>query len=666
MRFRIPALRSPHRRFLLGLGLGVLASAAVALVTSLGYFSGYQGTALDLFFWAQGRARAPEIVLVGIDDAAFQRLNERQPLPRDYLAGLVRGLRKSGARAIGMDVDLRRPTDAADDRALAAAIVGGPGEPGGQVVLARTLTAVPTAEGGVVFRPSRLYDPALERVSGFAEVPRDEDGYFRRIPLAIPLEGGQFLPSFVLAILAHLGAQSPEALTQALAGPEPIALVLPEWDEPRGKSGGTSPLRFFRDDDWKINFIGPAGSFLTVASDAVYQLGISDSPVAQDNPFRDRIVLIGATFIESRDAYPTPSGLMNGVEIHANILHSLLSRSQIRPIAWGTSLLLQFALCLALSALFVVMRPTYALLVSLGTAALAAFALTLSAGFSGGFWIDFLTPILAVRLGSTLHDSLERRRIQRSFHQYVGREVVERIYRDDRSLRGQRRIVTVLFTDLRDFTTLSETMAADQVAQQLNEYFPMMVEAVLQQRGVVNDFIGDAVMAIYGAPMDNPEHALDAVRTGLRMQVGLEALNAGWEARGLPTLRMGIGIHTGTVFAGNVGSAERTKYTVVGDAVNVGARVEGLNKELHTTLLITGDTYATVKDWVQVKDRGEMKVKGRQQAVPVYEVLALTEDAGDFTRRSRWAGDGGSSWWSWGSWCRRKAPPPKVETPSRS
>ena len=193
--------------------------------------------------------------------------------------------------------------------------------------------------------------------------------------------------------------------------------------------------------------------------------------------------------------------------------------------------------------------------------------------------------------------------------------MVERIYRDDRSLRGQRRVVTVLFTDLRDFTTLSETMAADRVAQQLNEYFPMMVEAVLRQRGVVNDFIGDAVMAIYGAPMDNPEHALDAVRTGLLMQVGLEALNAGWEARGLPTLRMGIGIHTGTVFAGNVGSAERTKYTVVGDAVNVGARVEGLNKELHTTLLITGDTYAAVKDLDTGqgarRDEGEGAATGR-------------------------------------------------------
>jgi adenylate cyclase len=209
-------------------------------------------------------------------------------------------------------------------------------------------------------------------------------------------------------------------------------------------------------------------------------------------------------------------------------------------------------------------------------------------------------------------------------------------------------------------------MAADQVAQQLNEYFPMMVEAVLQQRGVVNDFIGDAVMAVYGAPMDNPEHPLDAVRTGIQMQAGLDALNAAWNARGLPTLRMGIGIHTGSVFAGNVGSAKRMKYTVVGDAVNVAARVEGLNKELRTTLLITGDTYAAVKDWVQVKDCGEMKVKGRHQAVPVYEVLALAEDAVDFTRRSRWSGDGGSSWWSWGSWRQRKAPPLKVETPSQS
>jgi adenylate cyclase len=223
-----------------------------------------------------------------------------------------------------------------------------------------------------------------------------------------------------------------------------------------------------------------------------------------------------------------------------------------------------------------------------------------------------------------------------------------------------------MFTDLRDFTTLSEAMAADQVARQLNEYFPMMVEAVQQHRGIVNDFIGDAVMAVYGAPMDNPEHALDAVRTARKMQAGLAALNDEWEARGLATLKMGIGIHTGTVFAGNVGSPKRKKYTVVGDAVNVAARVEGLNKELHTTLLITGETYAAVKDRVEVNDCGELKVKGRQHAVRVYEVLALTDAVEGLQRRRRWVGDGGSSWGPWLFWRRREATPRPPETPSPS
>ena len=647
------------------MALGFLASAVVAAATSLGYFSGYQGKALDLYFWLQGRTRAPEIVLVAIDDAAFQRLNERQPLPRNYLAGLIRGLRKSGARLIGLDVDLRRPTIPADDRELGTAIRGSSGDPVVPVVVARTLTPVPAPGGEVRFRPRQLYDPALEADSGFAEVPKDEDGFFRRIPLAVPLPDGQFFPSLSLALLARLGGQDIAALARRLSGPEPIELSLPEWDEARGKLMHDSPLRFFRDDDWKINFTGPAGSFLTINSDAVYQLGASNQEIARDNPLRDRIALIGATFAESRDAYPTPYGIMSGVEIHASILHTLLTRSQIQPIAWGSSLLLQFGLCLALSALFAVVRPNRALLGSFAGAALLTAGLSTWTVVQHSYWFDFLTPILAIRLSSSLHDAMERRRIRHSFHQYVGREVANRIYLDDPALAGQRRTVSIMFTDLRDFTTLSETIPADQVAQQLNEYFPMMVEAIQAYRGIVNDFIGDAVMAVYGAPTDNPEHALDAVRTGRRMQAGLAALNAEWKARGLPTLKMGIGIHTGTVFAGNVGSPNRKKYTVVGDAVNVAARVEGLNKDLHTTFLITGDTYAAVTDRVEAKDCGEVKVKGRSQAVKVFEVLALKEIAeGPQRRHLLWARDAGSSWGSWLFWRRRRPLPRPPATPS--
>jgi adenylate cyclase len=664
--FRLPELRSRQRRFLLGLTLGFLTSVGVAAATSLGYFSGYQGKALDLYFWAQGRMRGPEIVLVVIDDAAFQRLNERQPIPRDYLAAVIRGLRKSGARLIGLDVDLRRPTIPADDRALIAAIGGTPGDPPVPVVVARTLVALPASGGEVHFRPRPLYDPSLEATCGFAEVPKDDDGFFRRIPLVVPLPDGQVFPSLSLAMLARLGGLDGPALARTLAGPEPIELSLPMWDEPRGRLTDRASLRFFRDGDWKINFIGPARSFLTISSDAVYQLGNSDQEIARDNPLRDRIVLVGATFEESREAFPTPHGIMPGVEIHANILHTLLTRSQIQPVAWGASLILQFILCLALSTLFTVIRPNRALLFSLGGAALATIVLHISTATAASYWFDFLTPILAMRGSSTLHDAMERRRIRESFHQYIGREVADRVYEDDRSLAGQRRTVSIMLTDLRDFTTLSEAMAADQVARQLNEYFPMVVEAVQRHRGIIHDFIGDAVMAVYGAPLDNPEHALDAVRTAQEMQAGLAALNTEWEARGIPALKMGIGVHTGTVFAGNVGAPTRKKYAVVGDVVNVAARVEGLNKDLHTTFLITDETYAAVKDWVEARDCGELKVKGRHQPVKVFEVLALTETPEGPKRRRLWARDGGSSCGPW-SFRRRRAPSARpAETPPPS
>ncbi len=153
-------------------------------------------------------------------------------------------------------------------------------------------------------------------------------------------------------------------------------------------------------------------------------------------------------------------------------------------------------------------------------------------------------------------------------------------------------------------------------------------EPVQRHRGIIIDFVGDAVLAVYGAPLENPAHALDAVRTGLATQAGLVALNARWQARGLPTLKMGIGIHTGSVFAGNVGAPDRIKYAVIGDTVNVAARVEGLNKELGTAFLITEDTYAILPGRVQVGDRGEMKVKGRHRPVRVYEVFSLADPAG--------------------------------------
>jgi adenylate cyclase len=628
MPLKLPSLQTRDRRFLLGLAVGFIASLGAALAMSRGYFFDNQAKALDVFFWLRGQTRAPEIVLVAIDDAAFQRMNERQPLSRAYLAAVVRGLRKSGARLIVMDIDLRRSTVPAEDRALAAAIRGAPGDVAGPVVVARTLRSTRTKDGETRYRLAPLYDAALENASGFAEVPRDDDGFFRRIPLTVPLENGGVAGSVALVALARLGGLGSDQLARQLAGPEPIELSLPAWDEARGERREASPLRFFRDDDWKINFVGPAGSFLTIASDAVYPLGVSQQPAAQDNPFRDRIVLIGASFTESRDAFPTPRGLMYGLEIHANILHSLLSRSQIQPIAWRPSLLLQFVLCVTIAWLFAVTGANKALVISLAAAGLILFGVNFLSLARGPFWYDFLTPILAIRVGCQWHDVMERRRIRQSFHQHVGQEVADRIYRDDPSLSGECRAATIMFVNLHDFTALAEALPPDHLSRHLNEYFSLVAERVEQHRGLIVDFVGDVAMAIYGGPADNEAHALDAVRTALQLRDELSELRTRWEAQGLPASWVGFGIHTGTVFAGSVGSATRMKYTVLGDAVNVASLVEDLNAELQTALLITKDTYAAVQGRVNAVDRGAMKLNGRRQAVEVYEVLPLAE--GDY------------------------------------
>ncbi|MEW6410226.1 MAG: adenylate/guanylate cyclase domain-containing protein, partial [Nitrospirota bacterium] len=220
-------------------------------------------------------------------------------------------------------------------------------------------------------------------------------------------------------------------------------------------------------------------------------------------------------------------------------------------------------------------------------------------------------------------------KIRESFSQYVSSEVVEKIYRDESALKGQRRTVTVLFSDIRGFTTISENLDVELLVNLLNEYFSMMTDAVFKHGGMINKFLGDAVMAIYGAPVDNADHAICAARTSLEMQEGLERLNSQWKEKGIVSLRIGIGIHTGEVFAGNIGSRKRKEYTVTGDAVNLASRIEGLNKEFSTSILISDDTYNLIKDFVEIRDMGMVNVKGRQQPVRVYELKGLRHKEGN-------------------------------------
>jgi len=593
-------------------GVGLVAAVLVSAASALGYLESWQVRALDLLQRLQGRGVPHGVVIVAVDEAAFDRLGRRQPISRRYLARVVRGLQKSGVATIGIDITLTTPTASPADAALAGAIRAFSDNGLSHAVLLKPLGpgAVPLGTA-TLGRSVMLASPAE---------PADPDGFIRRIDPVLPGPDGRPVPTLALAVAARLAGLDARALEQALTEGRPLAL--PRLHGAGGLAPSSAPLVAVRAGvEWPINYVGPSGSFLTIPSDAVAAIGAADGAAAADNPLRGRIALLGGTFADSRDFYPTPHGLMSGVEIHANVLHMLTTRRFIRSSSWLVGLAISALVALAAGVVLATLRPVVGTLVCVAGAAVLGVPAALLAFDRGGYWIDFVLPVLATALVGLGSDALERRRVRESFGRYLSRDVMARVVADAPGLRGEHREVSILFSDLRGFTTLSEQLPPERIAAHLNEYFDAMTAAIFAHRGMINDFVGDAVMAVFGAPVADPEHAWHAVQSAVAMDEALAALNQRWGAAGLPRLRMGIGIHTGAVFAGNVGGRDRVKYTVVGDAVNVASRVEGLNKELDTAILLTEETLASIGHRVRVRDCGPVAVKGRVEKVRAFELL---------------------------------------------
>jgi adenylate cyclase len=612
--------RVRRRRLLTLWGAGLVASLVVTEASSLGYLERLQAWTLDLLQRFGGQRIPSEVVVVAVDDEAFASLGERQPIPRAYLARVISGLRRAGAAVVGLDVSLRVATTPAEDATLAQAILEFSRDGTSQVVLVdgRAPDSGPLADPGFLRAVIRASD----------RIPVDDDGVIRRVSLLVPQPRRSQTPALSLALLARLTRRTAEDMVlEAVRSPDQ-RVSLPVWRS-EGSWDLEGPSLALRPGElWRINFVGPEKSFLTIPSNVVESLSGPAAEVASDNPIRGRIVLLGATFGDSRDFFQTPFGRLPGVEIHANVVHMLASRRLIQPSGWLISFAIQAAIVLAGGVILVLVRPLPGSLLAIGLTLLVAVPGSYFAFHSGGYAMDFLLPVLVTcSLGVTAH-VLARRHFLDSFGRYVGRDVMAQVLVENPALSGDRREVSILVSDLRGFTTLSENLPVEAVAAQLNEYFPAMVDAIFAQRGTVDDFIGDGILAVFGAPISDRDHARQAVHAAVAMEEALARLNQGWEARGLPTLRMGIGVHTGVVFAGNVGSPERVKYTVIGDAVNVTARLEGLNKELGTTILLTEETRAELRGLVETRYRGEIPVKGRAEPLRVYELAGVHVDAG--------------------------------------
>ena len=345
--------------------------------------------------------------------------------------------------------------------------------------------------------------------------------------------------------------------------------------------------------------------------------------------FRDRIVIVGGTGEGLKENFATPFsvGDISGPEVHANVVDSFLSNRTItRTPGWVTGLL-------ALAGVGIVgVAGLYFNAWLTGAAAAVALLLLVWQSvslFARGIWIPVTVPALAVVFAFVgdlawkyVVEGREKRVVKKLFSRYVSKDVFEQLVANPSlaALGGSRRHMTVLFSDIRGFTTLSEKGTPEDVVSQLNQLFTRMVGVVFDHRGTVDKFVGDMIMALFGAPLDDEDHADHAVQTALAMIRALDAMNRGWEAEGKARLGIGIGINTGDMVAGNIGSETIMSYTVIGDAVNLGARLESLNKEYGTQIIISEATRARLKGQYDIHPLGDVIVKGKSQPVAIFEV----------------------------------------------
>ena len=613
-------LTGPRARVLRAMLIGLLVSVAVTALSRTGILAGWETRAVDAFLFLRERVPAPEIVLVVIDDDAFAALGQRQPLPRRYLADLADFLLRSGARVVAFDLVVTAPSQPEDDQALVATARRWAAERPGALVFASL--AVPEA-GTHAYTLLPPFSPELTALLGFANAPVGADGVVRRFTPALTASGGGRIPALSLAALAgSTGLGAGEVV--ARLGAARATIPLPVRDEHGRLARAETSLAQLGGIPWRIDYTGPPGAFTSFPSEPLVALARSGTTPDADNPFRDRIVLVGATFLESRDSFPTPTGLMSGVEIQANMVNTLLARRTLLPPPWYLNLALLTAVCVSISLLSLWLRPAWLALVALGLVA-ALVAASYEAYTRGGYWLDFLAPLLGTLAYLQGAHWLRRRRLRSAFGQYVSPQVMDQVLRQGSSLGGEVRRVTVLMSDLRGFTTISENLPPEVVSAMMNEYFTAMVDVILAHRGLVQDFIGDAIMAVYGAPLDDPEHCWHAARSAVGMHAALESLNRAWEADGRGPLAMGVAVHTGPVFAGTLGAPRKKKYAVLGDTVNLTSRMEGLNRDLGTGILISGAALAVLRDRVVVRDRGRVAVKGRREPVDIHELLSLEE-----------------------------------------
>jgi adenylate cyclase len=559
---------NPRRlRVVLLLTVGAALTALALLLAVTDTLRQLELDTVDERFELRGEQPPPrDIIEVDIDARTFQELQQQWPFPRRMHAGVIDELRRAGAKAIAYDVQFTEPTTPRQDEALMSAVA----RAHGRIVLA-TSEVNEFGESAIFGGEDTL--KSLGARSGNALFTPDTDGIVRRIPYQVD------------------GLKSLAVATAEVAERRPISVA---------ELGGTSA--------W-IDFHGEPGTVTSVSFGDVYRRKVDHAR------FRDKVVVVGATATSLQDETRTSVGAdnpMSGVEVHANGISTILQGTPLDEAGLGVRLALVALLGMVVPAAAVRGRQrrgvrTLLLVVPLALGVAGVYLLAAWLAFGAGLILPVVYPLVAlflsvvgvaqVELSAAV---IERDRVRERFARFVPERVVDDVLSaadDDLCLGGVRLQSTVMFCDLRDFTAFAELRPADQVIDTLNCYLSEMSEAIRARGGTLVDYQGDGIVAAFGAPLEQLDHAdraLDAVRDMVGPR--LEALNAWVRRHDLgPGFRIGIGVNSGVVMSGNVGCKFRLEYTVIGDTANTASRLEAMTKQLPHQVLISESTRAMLR-----------------------------------------------------------------------
>jgi len=623
----------------------VLTLAALFLALALevsGLLAAYQLKTLDhLFRRLPLPPASPQVVVVTVDQADldfFKNQGITWPWPRQLYAPIVEFCRRSGARAVIFDILFTEASSYGpeDDQRFAQAI-----EAAGNVVLpfflsreekapapgeADLLKKAALAISGPGLRGLPRYrsvvapiEPLLAAAQALGNVESrpDGDGVYRRLPLVTRWQD-HWLPALAFAAFQRFQPHGPLAFRDGvlLRGATPIPL------DPQGQ--------------FLLKFRGPSRSHKRFAAANVIQSEARSrrglAPIYPLETFAGKWVLVGLTAPGLMDLKPSPvAAVYPGVEVHATVLDNLLQEDFLKTVPWWG--LWAWALVLAAAVVLAVFFSPGLIVTLAALVFLTALHLALAAlSFWASWWADPLLPGVTLALGFALAaaysyatEGRQKQYIRRMFAQYMSETVISHLLAHPEKLKlgGERRRVTLFFSDLAGFTSLSERLPPEAVVALLNDYLSAMTEIILEEEGTVDKFEGDAIMAFWGAPLDQEDQAARACRAALAQQAALASLNRRFADHRLPPLCIRMGLHTGEAVVGNLGSQRRFDYTVIGDTVNLASRLEGLNKFYGTIIMASDATVGEAGSGLEFRELDLVAVKGREAPVRVFEVLAL-------------------------------------------